>query len=143
MKQVIILLALCIFIAGCATLDSVRNENRENINKLSVGITKEQVQDIMGTETKSAGAPLLVNVMSLGAAITHSQKISNPYKIEVFKDKNGETIEVWWYYTDIQSRDGAITDDELTPVLFKNNLVIGWGRSYLDNSVDKHELKMR
>jgi len=47
--------------------------------------------------------------------------ITNPYCSETLKGKDGYTYEVLFYYTDIKKQDGAITDDELTPLVFKDN----------------------
>lgn len=54
-------------------------------------------------------------------------KISNPYKVEVLKGKDGQIYEVLLYYTDVKKMDGAITDDELTPLIIKDGKLQGWG----------------
>ena len=52
-------------------------------------------------------------------------------------------VKVYFYYTDQKKADGAITDDELTPVVFENDKVVGWGIEFLDRNVTKQEIKMR
>jgi hypothetical protein len=69
-------------------------------------------------------------------------EISNPYRTESAVAKDGTPLEVLFYYTDVKRRDGAITDDELTPVVLKSNRVIGWGWSFLGN-VSKYEIRLR
>ena len=57
--------------------------------------------------------------------------IENPFRIEVqSSDKN--IYRVLYYYTDLVKADGFITDDELTPVILKNNKLVGWGRDVWD-----------
>lgn len=55
--------------------------------------------------------------------------ITNPYRTEMYKI-NDDIFEVFLYYTDLKKNDGAITDDELTPIIIKNGKVDGWGWSY-------------
>ncbi|MCJ7555009.1 MAG: DUF3192 domain-containing protein [Ignavibacteriaceae bacterium] len=52
-------------------------------------------------------------------------------------------FEVWYYYTDMKAYDGAITDDELTPVVFENDKLIGWGQSFLNDTVQRYEIRLR
>jgi len=92
-------------------------------------MTKEQVLEIMGTGT--------IHTLSPGGAI------NNPYKSEVLYGKNGKTLEVLYYYTDIQRADGAITDDELTPLVFDDDILIGWGRGFLQENIKKYEIRIR
>ncbi|MEC8479353.1 MAG: DUF3192 domain-containing protein, partial [SAR324 cluster bacterium] len=35
--------------------------------------------------------------------------------------------ELLYYHTDLKTPDGAVTDDELTPVVLIEDKVIGWG----------------
>ena len=56
------------------------------------------------------------------------------------KDK---IFEVIYYVTDVKNDDGAITDDELTPLVFDEGNLIGWGWSFLQNNVQKYEIRMR
>jgi len=69
-------------------------------------------------------------------------KITNPYRTEMHR--NGKDVfEVLLYYTDVKKTDGAITDDELTPIVLLNGQVDGWGWSYWENLVQKYELRVR
>ena len=128
MKQkIIIALLTSILFVGCTTLAQIRSENRQNLLHLSVGASKQDVLRIMGTTTKKA---------SDGSVIT------NPYRTEMYK-VNDNTFELLLYYTDLKKRDGAITDDELTPIVIKNGKVDGWGWSYWNNIIKKYEIRVR
>lgn len=99
-------------------LNDFMTKNKQNIAKLSIGMTKENVLNILGSDSIDIG----------------SQIISNPYKIETIKGK-----EVIYYYTDIKNRDGVISDDELTPLIFENNKLVGIGHNFLENIKEKNE----
>jgi len=122
------LLVLVIGMSGCSA-DRVRLVNRRNSMKLSIGMARGEVLNIMGTKT--------IHTLGIPSAI------NNPYRSEVLYGKNGKTLEVLYYYTDIQRRNGAITDDELTPLVFDDDILIGWGRGFLQENIQKYEIRIR
>ena len=122
MKKKIALLALCILMAGCTSpLDRVRKTNRKRLLKLSTGMTKEQVLKVMGR--------------SGGGGLFGEPTVKSPYKSETLQS-NGRSFEILYYYTDINSRihishPGTIRDKDLTPLVFENDVLIGWGNTFL------------
>ncbi len=68
--------------------------------------------------------------------------ITNPYRNEMYRS-SGHVFELLLYYTDIQKADGAITDDELTPLIVKDGKLDGWGWSYWNDIVKKYEIRVR
>ena len=90
-------------------------------------MTKEQALVIMGTQTYE----------------TELGSINNPYRTETTHTKDGDPVLLVFYYTDVKARDNAITDDELTPLVFEDDKLVGWGWSYLDNNTQKYEYKVR
>jgi hypothetical protein len=68
--------------------------------------------------------------------------LSNPFRTETLRGER-DTLEVFFYYTDVKRSDGAITDDELTPLVFKEGRLIGWGQGFLSESIQKYELRIR
>ena len=122
MKKQIALLVLCILITGCASsLDRVRKNNRKRLLKLSAGMTKEQALIIMG---RSGGGG------SLG-----EPTVKSPYKNETLQSK-ARNFELFYYYTDINSRihianPSTIRDEDLTPLVFENDVLIGWGKTFV------------
>ena len=136
------LIMALLLLGGCAgsqyatwklanALEEVRSENRTNLMKLEIGMSKSDVLSIMGADEKK-----------LWGGIGYSQRISNPYRSEIL-ESNAGPMELLYYYTDLKKQDGAITDDELTPLLFKDGKLIGWGWSFLDDSVEKYEIRIR
>jgi hypothetical protein len=55
--------------------------------------------------------------------------------IEDKSNKDGKSYQVLYYHTDLKQRDDKITDDELTPLVFENGKLIGWGYPFLDQKV--------
>jgi len=122
MKKFIVLLSL--ILAGCSSLyldtsDLLRDQNKENLKKLSAGQPKNLVMELMGTDP-SKGVFMWID---------------NPYRTEVLVGKDGKTYEVLYYYTDMKARDDKITDDELTPVVLQDGKLVGCGYPFLDQKV--------
>lgn len=82
--------------------------------KVEVGMSKSRVLEIFGNEKYYA--------------------MTNPYKSDLISNKSG-TIEVIYYYTDYIDYDsGKSLESGLTPIILKENKVVGWGRKMLDDS---------
>ncbi len=140
MKRVISFLMMCLLVSGCATvnnLDNLRAENRQKTLLLKIGLTKNEVTALMGT--KSATDSEWVGILN-GGTMTHT--VNNPYRSETLQGKD-KVLEVLYYYTDVKRQDNAITDDELTPVVFDNGKVIGWGWGFLEDNKNKYEIRVR
>ena len=60
--------------------------------------------------------------------------LNNPYRFETRK-KGDRVFEVYYYFTGIKQADGKITNDELLPIIFENDKMIGRGWSFLAESV--------
>jgi hypothetical protein len=56
--------------------------------------------------------------------------LKNPYRAEVFKD-NSRVYTIEYYFTHIKKEDGVIADDELTPLIFENRILLGMGWDFL------------
>ncbi len=138
MKQFVFLLVAC-FLCGCGLMQQVasqsfaeiRDRNRQNLSKLKLGMTPSDVHTVMGTETYRGCA----DMYCLGTVSVH-----NPYQTSAFQANNKMYV-VWEYYTDKCPKEHA-TDECLTPVVFEDDRIIGWGREFLNN-VKKYELRIR
>jgi len=134
MKRVIIVSIVGLLLAcGCARLDKLRYENTQNLLKLSIGMTKSEAIAVMGHKTAGGrfGEP----------------KIGNPYRSAILQGKD-KTFEVFYYYTEVKqtfyfSSVDSISDDELTPLVFDDDKLIGWGRQLLEQNIQKYEIRMR
>ena len=120
---------MAIGLGACAGMGTARKENRTNLLRLSVGMTKEEVLQIMGVRT--------YRTIDLT-----DEDITNPYRSESYQ-AGGSVWQVLFYYTDIKADDGAITDDELTPIVLKDGRLDGWGWSCWRDTQTKYEIRLR
>jgi hypothetical protein len=124
MRKAAIVFVVFVLIAGCtSSLDRVRAANRQNLLKLSVGMSKEQALATMGHKS--------------GGGRFGEPTVNSPYKSEILPGTN-KTFEVLYYYTDVEStvytaNPATVTDDELTPLVFDNGKLIGWGADFLED----------
>jgi len=128
-KSTLILLVL-LFVSGCGgPIDGpqmVQNRqrevdvNRQNLKKLQVGMSKQEVITIMGE--KSAGSAT----------------------------SGDGTIEILYYHTNIKfdGKGVGITSaeefaaeikDQLTPVVFDSGSLTGWGWEFIDSNDEKYK----
>ena len=59
-------------------------------------------------------------------------KLGTPADSEAF-DSNGAEMRVLFYRTRHRHSDGVTTRDETTPLVFENDVLIGWGQGVYDN----------
>jgi hypothetical protein len=131
-NSALILAVTAISFTACANLyidpiDVMRDRNKRNLPQLSVGMSRLEVDQIMGTDT--AGGLL---------GTLHRASISNPYRIDTATGADRHEYEVLFYYTDVRKRDDVVTNDELTPVVLQHGKVIGWGNDFLAARVPKY-----
>ena len=88
-------------------------------------MTRMEVESVMGHEQAGGGLPEVVfgRVQYL--------KARNPMREETVAGSDGAEYLVLFYYTDVRERDDRITDDELTPVAFRDGKVAGVGYGFL------------
>ena len=58
--------------------------------------------------------------------------INNPFNREFKTDSAGNTIEILWYYTNINKADGDITKEQQTPIVLEKNAVLGMGWDFYE-----------
>lgn len=82
---------------------SVQQDNRQMISQLELGTSRNQVTTLMG-------APSLSEAFS----------------------QDGVDYRILYYRTQKRHSDGETTKDETTPLVFKNDKLIGWGEETLN-----------
>ena len=140
----LMLLAMLSF-HGCATLSQENTaqfckDNREHLQLLTPGMTKDVVIGTMGI------TPVSRCLRSTGGICHEFETIDNPYRRAYF-DAGHKRYEVLYYYTDDQKRElryyyqqlkrqeSEIGDDQLTPVLFEDGKLAGWGRDVVEEKL--------
>ena len=103
-KEMALALSTLVLLMACAPRPAaIREQNRQNLSRLSIDMSRTEVLRIM----------------------------RQPYRTELMRMPGGETVELLLYYTDLKAADNAITDDELTPVVLTADMVVGWGWTLL------------
>jgi hypothetical protein len=62
--------------------------------------------------------------------------VNNPYRTETVYCQE-QTAKVLWYYSAVRCDNGQINNDELTPVLFVDGKLVGWGQRFYDQYCKK------
>lgn len=115
--------AMTATIVGCtAGYANLRDHNRIALQRIEVGMTKEQVLQTIGPSTQ--------------------KDVPNPYRTESYRAGN-QRIEVLFFYSDWKQGEGAITDDELMPVVLIDGKVDGWGWTYWENTASRYSIILR
>ncbi len=122
----------CAFLTGCMVTTTPLVKGLTNVREVELGMLKEEVQKMMGTEVV-IGYDRSDNQSATFAPVT----VKNPIRSENLKAQ-GKTYEVIYYFTQINDADGTINDDELTPMVFEKNKLIGKGWDFLSDLKKKN-----
>jgi hypothetical protein len=130
-------LALAVLLAGCSnlmidSLEQLRETNKRNISQLSIGTPRAQVEKLMGDA--SAGGKLGDVVFGRLQYL----EVKNPQREEQVTGPDGAAYAVLFYYTDLKMQDDKITDDELTPLVFRGHELAGVGYAFLARLAPKY-----
>ena len=87
---------------------------------VSLGMTRQDVLQTMLEEVQ---------------LLQMSGQVTNPYATRYIENVDGESLEVMYYYTGMKKADDLVTEEELVPVILKNNAVVGWGWETLEDMV--------
>jgi hypothetical protein len=115
-----------------------REKNRENVARLRIGLSRTQVLSVMGTG--SPGRPLgsetggVARTEQDTMGVTRVQIplgsrgpiLQNPMRTATYTTPDSRW-EVLFYYTDLVEDDGLVTEDELTPLVLRDDVLIGMG----------------
>jgi len=126
MRKTGFLLVVAVFLNGCATM-AVSNlvaNNSMNLVHLSRGMSKAKVLSIMGSKIS------VYNCDQAALKIPPKVTISNPYRTEMI-ETSGRTLEIIYYVTSLNNNNCVIEEDELTPLVFEDARLIGWGKNFL------------
>ena len=109
MKQLMFLLAILSSLSGCGlvTLTTTSIEasgNKNNLQKLEIGMNSNQVKGIMGA----------------------------PNKTEAFSLAEGKKVLILFFLTEGRAPFRRLDDPNYTPVVFENDILTGWGYVHLD-----------
>jgi hypothetical protein len=96
--------------AAQMSLAELASSNQTKLVHLSLGMTKNEVIALMGTETAS----------------TRDGIVSNPWTVEAY-GADGVSYEILFYVTRPNPPFTPVRKNLTTPVVLKDNRVLGWG----------------
>jgi len=105
---------LLLLVSSCAPWKEVQGRNRDNLMNLELGMTKDQVIQVMG----------------------------KPDLNEAYQGAKGSSLVILFYYTNRKWADDNVTKDECTPIVLENGKLIGWGDEFYQSKL-KVELEIK
>lgn len=110
------------------TRNEVGSYNQANLLKVDLGTTKTKVVEVMGGVQK-------IQTYTATSFMTKKESIiiNNPFNREFKTDTAGNTIEILWYYTNINKADGDVTKEQQTPIILDKNAVVGMGWDFYED----------
>jgi hypothetical protein len=107
--------------------NEVGSYNQANLLKVDLGGSKNKVLEVMGGVQKIQ-TYITTSFMTKKEGII----INNPFNREFKTDSAGNTIEIVWYYTNINKAEGDITKEQQTPIVLEKNAVVGMGWDFYE-----------
>lgn len=101
------------------------------IKKLLLGISREEALALIGRST-TIGYELRQGSADEYQAVT----IQNPHKSQQVT-KGNHVYQVDYYLVQIKAADNNITDDELIPLVFESNRLVGKGWEFLQSKIKR------
>lgn len=150
MKKYLAVLAMLVLTA-CASATNFREANRINLGRLVLGMDRNQVLGVMGIgeQRQFTGSEIdgpigtgrdSMGVMSVRIPIGGNRPVLyNPHRGELY-NADDSSWEVFYYYTRVAHNDGMVTEDELTPIVLRDDVLIGWGWSLWAKEVRAAEI---
>lgn len=106
------------FKPGYVSLADLASLNQGRLVNVSLGMAKDQVVAVMGTEK----------------AETHDGVVHNPWTVEAFTGGNGNQYEVLYYVTRPNQPFTPVRKTLTTPIVLKDGRVVGWGDDALEQA---------
>ncbi|HEY2775237.1 MAG TPA: DUF3192 domain-containing protein [Candidatus Binatia bacterium] len=117
-------------LAGCSgqALDVYQkgvDTNYQNVGSIKLGMTREQVESLMGT----------------GQIVGYKRiQLRNPWRTESYRVGGRTEVVILYYVTQGYVWQGVDDAHALTPVVFEDGSVVGWGWNFLQRNRDRYTL---
>lgn len=116
------------------TFSAFLAEQNNKILKVENGHSLIEVKEIMG-------APIIVKVPKIGKMKALNQLFKQPEFTTKPIDKAKKEISILWYFTTPKNEDGIVSRTECTPIVIKNDSVIGKGTKFYMNFVKMEQIR--
>lgn len=126
MKKMLVLPVIAALLCGCATITASKltADNRMSLARLSAGMSRSEALNTMGTGNCVYECDVVPQKPKVKV------RLNNPYRTETVQT-TGKTLEVIYFITDFKNNNCVVNDEELTPLVFENSKLIGWGNNFL------------
>lgn len=105
------------------TFSEFLTEQNTKISMLKNGISLLEVKEIMG-------GSMIVKVPEIGEMRYLSQLFKQPEFMKKTSDNVKNEIYILWYFSTPKNQDGIVSKSECTPVIIKNDSLIGKGTKF-------------
>lgn len=116
------------------TFSAFLAEQNNKISKVENGHSLTEVKEIMGS-------PIIVKVPKIGKMKALSQLFKQPEFTTKPIDKAKKEFSILWYFTTPKNEDGVVSRTECTPIIIKNDSVIGKGTKFYMNFVKTAQIR--
>ncbi|MHB1147736.1 MAG: DUF3192 domain-containing protein [Lutibacter sp.] len=116
------------------TFSAFLAEQNTKISAIVNGLSLIEVKEIMGTG-------IIVKVPKIGKMKPLSQLFKQPEFTTKPIDKAKKEISILWYFTTPKNEDGIVSRTECTPIIIKNDSVIGKGTKFYMNFVKTAQIR--
>lgn len=119
----VVLMTVTSCVGPSYTMSKQAQANSRRLLSVEVGMPVDQVVEIMGEGTSY---------------------VSNPYRSQSRELLDGEIVLVLHFYTEFGGPSRALIPPEcFTPMVFKDGHLMGWGRQFFEEYIEKHEIRFR
>lgn len=116
------------------TFSAFLTEQNTKIAAIENGQSLTEVKEIMGNA-------VVVKVPKIGKMKPLSQLFKQPEFTKETNDKGKNKISILWYFSTPKDQNGLMSKSECTPVIIKNDSVIGKGTKFYMNFMKKEQIR--
>jgi len=128
-----ILVSQEVFEKEYGSFEEFLNEQNKKISKIQKDISREDVLEIMGNS-------IIVKIPKTGEIKELNQLFKQPEFIDDKHPRAKNNFFVLWFFSTPKDQNGIISKSECTPVVIKNNVVIGKGQQFYFTHMKKNLL---
>lgn len=116
------------------TFSAFLTEQNIKISTIENGLSLLQVKEIMGEA-------VIVKVPKIGKMKALSQLFKQPEFAKETNDKAKNKINIIWYFSTPRDQDGIMSKSECTPIIIKNDSVVGKGTKFYLTFMKKEQIR--
>lgn len=138
----LLIVVICLAFSGCVT-----SEVEEDLFNENIGTRKEisrrfiSLRQVHKGMTRKEVASILGNRVVVGYELADPQRgrykpvtINNPYRVENVQ-KGSVNYYIDYYLEKIKVQDDIVSDDELVPLVFRDDKLVGQGWGFLKKKI--------